>query len=117
MLPTINTTPAFTLSTASAASTGKIHNATAQFVPLFVSVTFTSATTFDQAVATVRAALYPWNCDEPRTPVPPPVSEQQALFAGSHTLFLSYATWDFLVGIAASPLVVSVDGTALSPCP
>jgi hypothetical protein len=94
----------------------KIHNATSQDIPLFVSVAFTPATTFDQAVAALAGVLYPWTCDDPRTPVPPSLDEQRANFAGTHTLLISYPTWDRLLQIAASPLVVSVDGAALYQC-
>jgi hypothetical protein len=84
---------------------------------LFASITFTSATTFDQAVAVLGGALYPWTCDDPPTPVPPSPADQRAAFTGSHMLLVSYPTWDHLVQIAASPLVVSVDGTSLYQCP
>jgi hypothetical protein len=113
---TPTTSPAFPAGTDTPNPDAKIHNATSQDIPLFVSITFTPATTFDQAVAVLGGALYPWTCDDPRTPVPPSLDEQRAIFAGSHTLLISYPTWERLVQVAASPLVVSVDGTALYQC-
>src|SRR5215469_16186170 len=64
MHPTLtpSTSPAVSSSTSTANPVAKIHNATPQYIPLFVSVTFTPATTFDQAAAVLGGALYPWNC-------------------------------------------------------
>jgi hypothetical protein len=113
---TPSTAPALPGSTDTPNPVAKIHNATAQDIPLFVSVTFTPPTTFDQAVAALGGAPYPWTCDDPRTPVPPSLDEQRAIFTGTHTLLISYPTWERLVQIAASSLVISVDGTALYQC-
>jgi hypothetical protein len=123
--PTSTLHPQLTPSTSSDHPTGtdipnplaKIHNATSQNVPLFVSVAFTPATTFDQAVSALGGAPYPWTCDDPRTPVPPSLDEQRTIFAGTHTLLLSYPNWEHLVQVAASPLVLSVDGAVLYQCP
>jgi hypothetical protein len=93
----------------------RIHNASPTFIPLFVQVTFTSDTSFDQAV-TIMGRVYPWSCDEPRSPTPPPLPDQRANFAVTHHLFISYPSWDQLTHIAAASQVVSVDGVALYPC-
>lgn len=87
---------------------------------LFASVTFTSATTYEQAVALLSEAgttSYPWTCDDPRTPVPPPPDQLRAAFATSHQLRLSYPTDDQLNRLASSALVLSVDATPMSMCP
>jgi hypothetical protein len=95
----------------------KIHHATPDYIPLFAGITFTPTTTYEQAITILGRPLYPWTCDEPRTSTPPPLAEQQTAFAASHTLLISYPTWGQLTQIAASPQVVSVDGTPLYPCP
>jgi hypothetical protein len=100
----------------------RIHTAGPNNIPLFVRITFTPATSYAQAVALLEAgpgarAPYPWTCDEPRSPTPPPLSDRQAAYAASHSLLLSYAVWDELVWIASAPQVVSVDGTYVYPCP
>ena len=95
----------------------RIHNASPKNIPLFASITFTADTTYDQAVAILRRHFYPWTCDEPRSPDPPPLAELHANFAASHGLLMSYPTWDELARIATAPQVVSVEGTALYPCP
>jgi hypothetical protein len=95
----------------------RIHNATPDYVPLFARITFVPSTTHEQAVVVLGREPYPWQCDDPRTPVPPPLAEQRARFAASHALLISYPAWDELTRIAASPQVVSVDGTALYQCP
>jgi hypothetical protein len=107
--------PASTRTVAEALS--HIHNASPDYVPLFASITFTSTTTYDQAYAILRGHVYPWTCDEPRSNDSPPPAEQLANFAAWHSLLMSYPTWDELVRIAASPQVVSVEGTPLYPCP
>ena len=87
---------------------------------LFASVTFTSATTYEQAVALLSEAgttSYPWTCDDPRTPVPPPPDQLRAAFASSHQLLLSYPMDDQLNRLASSALVLSVDATPMSMCP
>ncbi len=87
---------------------------------LFASVTFTGATTYEQAVAVLREAgvtPYPWTCDDPRTPVPPPPDEQRAAFAASHQLRLSYPTDDQLNRLPSSALVVPVDAAVVYMCP
>lgn len=106
--------PATTSTPGSASS--RIHNITPGSFTLFVRVTFTSGTTYDEAVAILGGRVYPWTCDAPRSPTPPPVSDQQASFAASNTLLMSYPTQDDLARIAASSQVVSVDGVALYQC-
>jgi hypothetical protein len=95
----------------------RIHNVSPRDFMLFVSVRFTSETTFSQAMAILRGHVYPWTCDEPATPTPPSEAEQQSAFAASHTLVISYPAWDELVRIARSAQVVSVDADPLYPCP
>jgi hypothetical protein len=94
----------------------RIHNVTPNSLPSFETVTFTPSTTFEQAVAILGSAPYPWDCDDPRTPVPPTTNAQRAAFSTSHTLFIEYASWNRLTHIASSPQVISVDGTALYQC-
>jgi hypothetical protein len=113
--PTPIVVPASTRSAADALS--RIHNASPKDIPLFASITFTSDTTYDQAIAILRGHVYPWTCDEPRSDEPPPLAVLQANFAKWHGLLMSYPVWDELVRIASSPQVVSVDGTSLYPCP
>lgn len=87
---------------------------------LFASVTFTTSSTYDQAVAALNAAgedLYPWNCDDPRTPTPPTVSQQRTAFASSHVLFISYPNLPGLDKLASSPQVLSIDPQVLFMCP
>lgn len=95
----------------------RIHNVTPGNSLLFIRVLFTPATTFEQAVAIVGGNPYPWDCDAPRTPVPPSLAEQRAAFAASHILYLSYPGQNQLIQIASSPQVVSVVGVALFQCP
>jgi hypothetical protein len=83
---------------------------------VFAKVTFTPATTFEQAVPILGSAPYPRDCDDRRTPVPPSTDEQRAAFTTLHTLFIEYASWDRLTHIASSPHVISVDGTPLYQC-
>ena len=88
--------------------------------PLFVSITFTTSTTFDQAVAILKTAggtPYPWTCDDPRTPVPPSLAQQRADFLSSHQLRLSYPDDNQLQLIASSPQVASVDPYPAYMCP
>ncbi len=113
--PTLTVVPASTRLAADALS--RIHNASADDMPLSATVIFTADTTFDQATAILRGHVYPWTCDEPRSNVPPSVAEQLANFAARHSLNMFYPAWDELVRIAASPQVVSVEGGALYPCP
>jgi hypothetical protein len=87
---------------------------------LFASITFTPSTTFDQAVAILKAAgqtPYPWICDDPRTPVPPSLAQQRTEFLSSHQLRLSYPNDNQLNQIASSPQVVSVDPYPAYICP
>jgi len=87
---------------------------------LFASVTFTGATTYEQAAALLGedgTTPYPWICDDPRTSVPPPPDQQRAAFAASHQLLLSYPTDDQLNRLASSALVLSVDAAHLYMCP
>jgi hypothetical protein len=107
--------PAATRTAAEALS--HIHNASPRFIPLFASVTFTVDTTYDQATAILRGHVYPWTCDEPRSNEPPSPAVQQTNFAAWHGLLMSYPVWDELERIASSPQVISVEGTALYPCP
>lgn len=94
----------------------RIHNASPNNVPLFVSISYTSATTYKQAAAILPNGPYGENCDGvPRTPFPATYPETQ--FRTTHMLLMSYATWNQLLVIAADPHVTSVDGTSLPPCP
>jgi hypothetical protein len=113
--PTPTAVPIATRSAADALS--HIHNASPKDWPLFASITFTADTTYDQAQAILHRHVYPWTCDEPRSNEPPPIAELLANFAAGHYLLMSYPTWDELMRIAASPQVVSVEGTPLYPCP
>lgn len=105
----------------------RIHNMGPDTAPLFVRVTFTPTTTYQQAVAIVQngptpAHVYPWTCDDPRTPTPPSDADLRAAFEGSasfkgaHSVLLSYAPWDAITRIAASPQVVSIEPDALYQC-
>jgi hypothetical protein len=94
----------------------RIHDVTPDALPLFARITFTPTTTYDQAVAILDHDPYPWNCDDPRTPIPPSLAEQRAAFASLHTLLISYPGWELLKRIASSPRVTSVDGIALYMC-
>jgi hypothetical protein len=88
--------------------------------PLFVRITFTETTTYEQATATLQAAgqnEYPWTCDDPRTPVPPPLADRRAAFAASNFLLISYPMDDNqLDQLAASAQVVSVDAYPVYMC-
>lgn len=98
----------------------RIHNAQPDNIPLFVRITFAPSTTYEQAVAaleTVPKEPYPWTCDEPRSNLPPPPAERKSTYDTTHSLLLSYATWEQLTQIASLPQVVSVDGTYVYPCP
>ena len=99
----------------SASGRNHVHSST-----LFARVTFTTSSTYDQAVAALSAAgenLYPWNCDDPRTPTPPAVTQQRAAFASSHVLFISYPNLPGLDKLASDPQVLSIDPQAFSLCP
>jgi hypothetical protein len=96
--------------------TTRCHNASESDVPIFVKVSFTPSTTFDQAIDILGGNPYPWTCDEPRSSTPPSIVEQRASFAATHSLFFSYPTWSQLTHAAASPHVISVDGVGLMPC-
>ena len=88
--------------------------------PLFARITFTTSTTYNQAVAILTAAggsSYPWTCDNPRTPTPPPLAQLRAPFASSHQLLVSYPCDSLLNQLASSSQVVSVDATPLFMCP
>jgi hypothetical protein len=100
----------------------RIHNVGPNNWRLFVRITFTPPTTYEQAVAVLETGPgarppYPWPCDEPPSPTPPPLSDRQAAYAATHTLLISYPVWDELIWIASAPQVVSVDGTYVYPCP
>lgn len=94
-----------------------IHHASPDYIPLFARITFTGDTTYDQATAMLNGHIYPWTCDEPRSNDHPSPAQQQAGFAASHTLLVSYPQWDELLRIASSPQVIAVDGASLYPCP
>ncbi len=88
--------------------------------PLFARITFTTPTTYDQAVAILTAAgdtPYPWTCDDPRTPTPPSLAQQRAAFASLHQLLVSYPSDSLLNQLASSSQVVSVDAAPLYMCP
>jgi hypothetical protein len=88
--------------------------------PLFARITFTTSITYDQAVAILTAAgdsPYPWTCDNPRTPTPPPLAQLRAAFASSHQLLVSYPSDSLLNQLASSSQVVSVDAVPLFMCP
>lgn len=83
-------------------------------------VTFTSSITYEQAVADLQAAgeeLYPWNCDDPSTPVPPTTAQQSAAFASSHALFIYSPTIPGLDQLATFAQVVSIDPNPMYMCP
>ena len=88
---------------------------------LFVQVTFTTDTTYDQAVALLQrvgALTTAWNCDDPPPDSTPPTTEQlRAGFGGDHTLLISYPTQDQLNTLAASDLVTSIDVVGVTMCP
>ena len=87
---------------------------------LFARITFTTSTTYNQAVAILTAAggsPYPWTCDDPRTPTPPPLAQLRAAFASSHQLLVSYPSDSLLNQLASSSQVVSVDAASLYMCP
>lgn len=101
--------------TSTSSSRNHVHSWT-----LFVRVTFTPSSAYDQAVAALEAAgesLYPWNCDDPRAPTPPTVSQQSAVFASTHVLFISYPSLPGLDTLASSPQVLSIDPQVMSMCP
>lgn len=102
--------------TSSGGALARIHNvAPGEFI-LFARITFTADTNYDQAAAILKGHIYPWTCDDPRSPTPPAVADERASFASSHTLLMSYPSWDELTRIAASPQVVSVERIALYQC-
>lgn len=99
----------------------RIHNMGPDTAPVFVRITFTTSTTYEQAVSIVQsgptpANIHPWNCDDPRSPTPPATADLKAAFDESHTLLLSYAPWNALTRIAAAPKVISIDPAALYMC-
>jgi len=88
--------------------------------PLFARITFTTSTTYEQAVAILTAAgdsPYPWTCDNPRTPTPPPLAQLRAAFASSYQLLVSYPSDSLLNQLASSSQVVSMDAAPLFMCP
>ena len=88
--------------------------------PLFARITFTTSTTYEQAVAILTAAgdsPYPWTCDNPRSPTPPPLAQLRAAFASSHQLLVSYPSDSLLNQLASTSQVVSVDAVPLFMCP
>jgi hypothetical protein len=87
---------------------------------LFASITYTTSTTYEQAVALLQSVgqtPYPWTCDDPSMPTPPPAEQQRAAYAASYQLLVSYPRDDQLNQLAASPQVRSVDVATLSMCP
>jgi hypothetical protein len=104
--------------------------------PQFARVTFTAATTYEQARAlltSVGTVPYPWACSDlyfgTPTPTgglysalplttPPPSAEQDTpeAFAASHQFLVAYPTGQQINRIAASNLVVSIDGLRLPAC-
>lgn len=95
----------------------KLRNAPPDSFPIFARITFTPGTTYDQAIALLPQDPYPWSCDDPATPIPPPPSALRASFDATHTLLVSYPQWDRLTVLARSPRVALIEGTALYPCP
>jgi hypothetical protein len=100
----------------------RIHNVSADSIPLFVRITFTNSTSYDQAVAILESGPRgespdPWGCDDPRSPTPPPYDVRQSAYDGSHALLIEYPAWDELRWLASSPLVIAVDGGAVFMCP
>jgi hypothetical protein len=88
--------------------------------PLFASITYAPSTAYDQAVSLLRSVgqtPYPWTCDDPRAPIPPPAEQQRAAYASSHQLLVSYPSDDQLNRLAALPQVRSVDVAILYMCP
>jgi hypothetical protein len=88
--------------------------------PLFVRVTFAETTTYEQAIASLQAVgqrEYPWTCDDPRTPVPPPLAERRAAFARSHFLLIDYPSDAQLNQLATLPQVTSIDAYPSYMCP
>ncbi len=87
---------------------------------LSVSVTFIPSTSYDQAAALLKAAgenLYPWNCDDPRTPTAPTLAQQRTVFVSTHLLVIFYPDRLGLDTLASSPQVISIDPYPLYMCP
>jgi hypothetical protein len=87
---------------------------------LFVQITFTNDTTYDQAAALLQqVGSFPslWNCDDPpRNATPPTPAQQRAGFDSGHTLLISYPTQDQLNTLAQSDLVTSIDAIGVTMC-
>ncbi|HEU5367905.1 MAG TPA: hypothetical protein VFU69_05560 [Ktedonobacterales bacterium] len=104
--------------------------------PQFARVTFTTATTYEQARAlltSIGTVPYPWACSDlyfgtpsplsglrslsPLT-TPPPSAEQDTpeAYAASHQFLLAYPTGQQINQIAVSNLVVAIDGLRLPAC-
>ena len=87
---------------------------------LFVQITFTKNTTYDQAIALLQqvgTGTNPWNCDDPpRNATPPTAEQQRADFESGHTLLISYPTQDQLNQLAQSDLVTSIDAIGVTMC-
>ena len=67
---------------------GRVQNATPGAVPLFARIVFTSFISYVQVGAIIGRDPYPWTCDEPPSPVPPPLAEQQHAFISTHAAHL-----------------------------
>ncbi len=122
---TATATPTMTATattTATANPEARIHNLSPNSFVLFIRITFTNSTTYDQAVALLGSGPFPtapdpWGCDDPRSPTPPPNVERESAYDGSHTLLIDSTPWDELLWLASSPQVVSVDAAAVYQCP
>ncbi len=104
--------------------------------PQFARVTFTAATTYEQARAlltSIGTVPYPWACSDlyfgtptpgsglhniaPLT-TPPPSAEQDTpdAYAASHRFLVAYPALKQLDQLAASNLVAAIDGLRLPAC-
>ncbi len=131
-----NTVPTNSPGSAPSSSSARNH-VPAGTRPQFVRVTFTAATTYDQARAlltSVGQIPYPWACSDlyfDGTPspaagqysvrpvtTPPPSAEQDTpeAYAASHQFLVPYPTEQQMNQIAASDAVVSLDAVRLPAC-